>query len=297
MFHGEGVVYLAQGGRFESTWDRGRLIGGRYFFEDNLAFEPTDWQYCDSDRRFWTELQSEVKIQEKPQFTDRTPEPVLPYGCFDVGDGYFNPHDAKIYKYTGEFLRIPTAQEAEWAQAKCRVGIDRISAATAAYRHQQLESTRPQIPRSMPPLGDFCATSAWSTRPPTAAAPEAGVPSNEDDGRETAGELVNDDAEADGSCPATIGGLYESGGEGRFVRCDAVLTQQTEAHVHAEAGARVQAELVLASEDPSLDLDHDDQTANDTPLTRPETAGSVLGDSLGDSAATWAVDPEDEEEF
>jgi hypothetical protein len=36
---------------------------------------------------------------DEPQLTDRLPSPLIPYGCYDVGDAYFNPSDNTCYNY------------------------------------------------------------------------------------------------------------------------------------------------------------------------------------------------------
>jgi len=56
MFHGKGVIYFKGAGKFEATWDHGKVVTGNYTFSDDLEYKPEDWDYCiDNDRRFYTE--------------------------------------------------------------------------------------------------------------------------------------------------------------------------------------------------------------------------------------------------
>ena len=61
-FHGEGVLAYPGGcGQYHATWNRGKVVTGRYVFADGLEYTaPTegDWAYCrtDGDRRFYSEL-------------------------------------------------------------------------------------------------------------------------------------------------------------------------------------------------------------------------------------------------
>ncbi len=50
--------------------------------------------------------------------------PWIPVNCLDLGNGYFDPSDQCIYNYDGQFVRVPSKQEADWAIRKCRVGLN-----------------------------------------------------------------------------------------------------------------------------------------------------------------------------
>ena len=58
-FHGEGVLEYPGGcGKYHATWNRGKVVTGRYVFADGLEYtSPADgeWSYCrpDGDRRFF----------------------------------------------------------------------------------------------------------------------------------------------------------------------------------------------------------------------------------------------------
>jgi hypothetical protein len=149
MFHGKGVLLFPNGARYESQWGFGRLIEGQYYYSDNLHYnatinnerrgmsssaaakheepliDPNSWQYCTAvDRRFWSEIQTEIKNSLEIQLTNRLIAARLPYLCYDVGEGYLNYADNKIYYYNGLYNRDSTADEVEWAHKKCRCGLD-----------------------------------------------------------------------------------------------------------------------------------------------------------------------------
>ncbi len=73
MFDGEGTLFFPNdGGRFVGAWKRGKLVHGKYFFQDNLEYRPENWQYCtDGDRRFWTEIQNGIRIADAPALSDK----------------------------------------------------------------------------------------------------------------------------------------------------------------------------------------------------------------------------------
>lgn len=65
-FHGHGVMYFTNGGKFEAEWENGKMVGpgsgGTYTFSDGLAYEESDWHYCDGiDRRFYSEICNGIK--------------------------------------------------------------------------------------------------------------------------------------------------------------------------------------------------------------------------------------------
>lgn len=64
-FHGHGVLYFTNGGKFEAKWENGNPVGpgsgGTYTFSDGLVYQ-SDWRYCDGvDRRFYSEICNGIK--------------------------------------------------------------------------------------------------------------------------------------------------------------------------------------------------------------------------------------------
>jgi len=133
-FHGEGTLQYAGCGKYHASWEHGKLIKGRYVFEDGLAYtEPQDghWAYCrdDGDRRFYSELVEGMRPSGDSQMAKTHPPPSIPVGAYDVGDGYL-ADDGKVYPYlpagttqavaTVEPIRTAERNEEAWAKAKCR---------------------------------------------------------------------------------------------------------------------------------------------------------------------------------
>lgn len=122
-FDGKGTIAFPKGGKFVANWRDGTLNKGTYYYADNLEYNTDNWLYAtDADRRFWTGIQYGIKLQEKPQLTDKVPSVWIPEGTYDTGDGYFNP-DGKIVRYTGIADHTATPEEANWASRKCRIGV------------------------------------------------------------------------------------------------------------------------------------------------------------------------------
>lgn len=133
-FHGEGVLQYEDCGKYEATWDHGKVVDGRYVFADGLAYtapEPDakgadEWHYCreDGDRRFYSELVEGLRPAGDAQLTNAHPPPHIPPNTYDVGDGYFSEVDGKVYAYNTatDPIRTATQDEEVWAKNKCRRG-------------------------------------------------------------------------------------------------------------------------------------------------------------------------------
>ena len=47
LFDGEGTLYMPDGsGRYEGTWEKGKLVDGKFIFKDDLVYEEEKWGYC-----------------------------------------------------------------------------------------------------------------------------------------------------------------------------------------------------------------------------------------------------------
>lgn len=105
-----------------ATWERGKLIEGKYFFFDNLEFKDKSWDYSTiKDRRFYTEQMKGLRPDEKTLITNDIagPKPI-PEGTYDVGDGYYDPLKRVINDYEGNFKRDLEPHEEQWIVEKCR---------------------------------------------------------------------------------------------------------------------------------------------------------------------------------
>jgi hypothetical protein len=122
-FHGEGTLEFANGGRYRATWERGKVVAGRYDFSDGLGFQDQDWEYCTgTDRRFFSEHVNGLRPAGDAQVTNAHPPPRLPKDAYDVGDGYLDAATDKVYSFAHVLLRNATCEEKEWVAARCRVG-------------------------------------------------------------------------------------------------------------------------------------------------------------------------------
>ncbi|XP_058998425.1 MORN repeat-containing protein 5 isoform X1 [Mustela lutreola] len=106
MFHGQGTLYFPSGSRFDAVWEKGLVVKGTYTFSDGLQYEAEHWHYCDScDRRFYTEICHGLKPAGISQLTNMDPPRKIPEGCYDCGDGFYNPATRIIKDYRNRFLR------------------------------------------------------------------------------------------------------------------------------------------------------------------------------------------------
>ncbi|KAG7477328.1 hypothetical protein MATL_G00092740 [Megalops atlanticus] len=121
LFHGKGVLYFPNGSKYEGTWEKGISKEGKYTFADGLEYHKSDWKYCNGyDRRFYTERCNGLKPAGKSQLTNLDPPQVIPEGCYDCGDGFYNPQTRVITNYKHNFLRNADDDEHKWIVCTCR---------------------------------------------------------------------------------------------------------------------------------------------------------------------------------
>ncbi|XP_045196012.2 MORN repeat-containing protein 5-like [Mercenaria mercenaria] len=125
MFHGKGTLYFPNGSKYEASWEYGRAIEGKYTFADGLPYEEENWEYCDGyDRRFYTEIKNGLKPAGRSQLTNRVPPRDIPEGCYDCGDGFYDPKTRVVVDYNKKFLRNADDDEHNWIVKTCRKGWD-----------------------------------------------------------------------------------------------------------------------------------------------------------------------------
>uniref|UniRef100_A0A8B9F7R3 MORN repeat-containing protein 5 n=1 Tax=Amazona collaria TaxID=241587 RepID=A0A8B9F7R3_9PSIT len=106
MFDGEGELLFPNGGVYRAVWHRGVPTQGKYTFADGLEYKDKKWHYCDGyDRRFYTEICSGLIEPAISQLTNLDPPPEIPKGCYDCGDGFYNPETRVVVDYKFRFLR------------------------------------------------------------------------------------------------------------------------------------------------------------------------------------------------
>ncbi|XP_023663638.2 MORN repeat-containing protein 5 [Paramormyrops kingsleyae] len=127
-FHGNGVLHFPNGGKYEGTWEKGICNQGTYTFSDGLVYQETDWVYCDgNDRRYYTEICHGLKPAGESHLTNLDPPRVIPEGCYDCGDGFYNHKTRIITDYEHRFLRNADDDEHKWIVSTCRKSWDEIA--------------------------------------------------------------------------------------------------------------------------------------------------------------------------
>ncbi|NXG14603.1 MORN5 protein, partial [Grallaria varia] len=127
MFHGQGELRFPQGGTYRARWHRGVPTQGKFIFADGLEYEEKEWHYCDGyDRRFYTEICSGFKPPGTPQLTNLEPPNTIPEGCYDCGDGFYDPETRVVVDYKLRFLRNADEEQHGWILRSCpRAGAGR----------------------------------------------------------------------------------------------------------------------------------------------------------------------------
>ncbi|XP_068430632.1 MORN repeat-containing protein 5 [Clinocottus analis] len=127
MFHGKGVLHFPNGSTYEGTWENGRATQGLYTFADGLKYQEEAWDYCDGyDRRFYSERCNGLRPAGESQLTDQHPPRVIPEGCYDCLDGFYDPNTRVVSYDTGEFLRNADDSEHAWIVRTCRKAWDEV---------------------------------------------------------------------------------------------------------------------------------------------------------------------------
>nr|XP_039250268.1 MORN repeat-containing protein 5-like [Styela clava] len=134
-----GTLHFNNGGRYEGEWKNGIELNGEYIFSDGLQYDPEDWSYCseNNDRRFYPEHINGLKPSDRCLMSAQSdslsgkPLRYIPDGCYDAGDGIYDPSSRVLYQYgknekepLGGFLRNVTDEEHYWIVSHCRKGWD-----------------------------------------------------------------------------------------------------------------------------------------------------------------------------
>ncbi|KAK5650947.1 hypothetical protein RI129_001976 [Pyrocoelia pectoralis] len=140
MYHDEGRVTYPMGHTLRGTWFHGKLTGYKFNFPDSLTYEE-NWKYCKMpDRRlvnvscfeltigfrFFTCIQEGLRPAGRSLLTNDECPRRIPDGCYDTGDGYYNPKTKCVMSVIkpGRILRIPTKSEETWIMENCRKAWD-----------------------------------------------------------------------------------------------------------------------------------------------------------------------------
>ncbi|RTG82779.1 uncharacterized protein DC041_0012404, partial [Schistosoma bovis] len=133
---------------------------GEIIFSDGLKYTEGAHYVDEFDRRFYTEICSGIKPAGKTlgvikffeygwewlcfipvintflyfagrsQIVDKEPRTQIPDGCYDTGDGFYNPLTRVVTDHNGCFLRNADHEEHTWIVAKCRKAWDEHVGAT-----------------------------------------------------------------------------------------------------------------------------------------------------------------------
>nr|CAD7397399.1 unnamed protein product [Timema poppensis] len=126
-FHGKGTLNYPSGCCISGVWDNGVLQSTSFHFSDGLSFRNVEsWKYCKMpDRRFYKEHLLGLRPAGLSHLTQDTPTRPIPEGCYDVGDGFYDPRTKCVTDpEDGRITRVPTAAEEEWIMANCRKAWD-----------------------------------------------------------------------------------------------------------------------------------------------------------------------------
>ncbi|KAK4883702.1 hypothetical protein RN001_007021 [Aquatica leii] len=126
MFHGDGTLTYPMGQKLEGTWNKGKLVDYKFSYSDNLDY-TAPWDYCQMpDRRFFKCVEEGLRPAGRSLLTNSETARRIPKGCYDTGDGYYNPKTKCVMSAItpGKIIRIPTSAEETWIQQHCRKAWD-----------------------------------------------------------------------------------------------------------------------------------------------------------------------------
>ncbi|CAG2068895.1 unnamed protein product [Timema podura] len=110
-----------------------------FHFSDGLGFKNVEsWKYCKmpdrrfnaaarkcGDHRFYKEHIFGLRPAGLSHLTQDTPTRPIPKGCYDVGDGFYDPRTKCVTDpKDGRVIRVPTTAEEDWILANCRKACD-----------------------------------------------------------------------------------------------------------------------------------------------------------------------------
>ena len=87
-----------------------------------MEYKDQTWDYCTiKDRRFYTENLKGLRPDGLTLITNDIKGPKnIPEGCYDIGDGYYDPSKRVICDYDQNFKRDLEPGEEEWIIEKSR---------------------------------------------------------------------------------------------------------------------------------------------------------------------------------
>ncbi|KAF7279379.1 hypothetical protein GWI33_007322 [Rhynchophorus ferrugineus] len=120
-FHGAGVLRYPNGHNVEGIWRNGKLVKNPIFVAaDNTQYRS---QYCKiPDRRFEIEMQQYLAPAPN-EFLMNKPNPprVIPPGCYDAGEGFYDPKRNVLLKYSDLSVLTQVPEVLNESEAKERL--------------------------------------------------------------------------------------------------------------------------------------------------------------------------------
>lgn len=149
-FHGTGTLRYPSGAKYNGVWKNGEIVSGFFQFEDGLTFNHkndhlTGWRYLNPtwNRLFSPELRNGLTAVDRNMRaakSDANGNPIhkIPEGCFDTGDGFYEPSSGNVFHYLDKeleknqvsdrskwkILRHVVEEEGSWTKHNCRKGSD-----------------------------------------------------------------------------------------------------------------------------------------------------------------------------
>ncbi|XP_063906218.1 MORN repeat-containing protein 5-like isoform X2 [Zophobas morio] len=115
MFHGEGTLIYPMGQKLDGIWEKGRMVDYKFSNVDGLDYEDK-WKYCMMpDRRFNVSIREGLQPAGREFMTNQQPERQIEPGCYDTGDGFYNPLTRSV---------ILSRDPADYENVEPRVAVD-----------------------------------------------------------------------------------------------------------------------------------------------------------------------------
>ncbi|KAJ8723461.1 hypothetical protein PYW08_003373 [Mythimna loreyi] len=125
--HGKGELrYQTAVGKvvIRGWWKKDTNIVRKIIFDGSVVYKEEDWEYCRMpDRRYPVEFEAGLQPAGNSYLTSYKPAIKIPQGCYDSGDGIYEPVGKMVYTYDlSKGIRRPSVQEQKWIVENCRYG-------------------------------------------------------------------------------------------------------------------------------------------------------------------------------
>ncbi|CAH1170382.1 unnamed protein product [Phaedon cochleariae] len=112
LFHGIGTLTYPNGQKIQGIWKNGELTEDSTFIFACGEVLDEDFRYCQRpDRRFHVEIQKELGPAGQEYLTNDQPTKKLPQGCYDVGEGLYDPKIGCIMSFPKSYAGSNTSMK------------------------------------------------------------------------------------------------------------------------------------------------------------------------------------------